>query len=81
MPNGLSLCKIHHAAYDHNILGVRPDLTIEIQPKVLAEVDGPKLRHGLQDMAGAKLLVPRERSSQPDKDRLTERYEEFRRAG
>jgi putative restriction endonuclease len=23
--NGLSLCKIHHAAFDANILGVRPD--------------------------------------------------------
>ena len=24
--NGLALCKIHHAAFDANILGVRPDL-------------------------------------------------------
>ncbi len=23
--NGLSLCKIHHAAYDRGIVGVRPD--------------------------------------------------------
>lgn len=26
VPNGLALCKIHHAAYDRYILGVRPDL-------------------------------------------------------
>ena len=32
VPNGLSLCKIHHAAYDVNLLGVRPDLMIEVAP-------------------------------------------------
>lgn len=35
--NGLSLCKIHHAAYDRNILGIDPDLRIEIRPDVLRE--------------------------------------------
>lgn len=32
VPNGLSLCKIHHAAYDVNLLGVRPDLRVEVTP-------------------------------------------------
>lgn len=81
VPNGLALCKIHHAAYDHNVLGVRPDLTVEVQRQVLAEIDGPMLRHGLQDMAGVVLTIPRERTAQPDKDRLAERYEQFRQAG
>lgn len=81
VPNGLSLCKIHHAAYDRNILGVRPDLVIEVQPKVLAEIDGPMLRHGLQDMAGLRLIVPGMRDAHPDPERLEERYEEFRAAG
>lgn len=81
VPNGLALCKIHHAAYDRNILGVRPDLQVEVQPRVLAEIDGPMLRHGLQEMAGVRLLVPRRRDAQPDRDRLGERYLEFRAAG
>jgi putative restriction endonuclease len=81
VPNGLSLCKIHHAAYDRNILGVRPDLVVEVQPKVLAEIDGPMLRHGLQDMAGLRLIVPEMRDAHPDPERLEERYEEFRAAG
>ena len=81
VPNGISLCKIHHAAYDHNILGVRPDLVIEVQPKVLKEVDGPMLRYGLQELAGSSLLIPRQRVAQPDRERLEERYEEFRAAG
>lgn len=81
VPNGLALCKIHHAAYDRNILGVRPDLQVEVQPRVLAEIDGPMLRHGLQDMDGVRLLVPRRRDARPDRDRLGERYLEFRDAG
>ncbi len=81
VPNGLALCKIHHAAYDRNILGVRPDLQVEVQPRVLAEIDGPMLRHGLQEMAGVGILVPRRRDAQPDRDRLGERYLEFRAAG
>jgi putative restriction endonuclease len=79
--NGLALCKIHHAAYDANILGVRPDLVIDVQPRILAEIDGPMLRYGLQELAGHKLTVPRARREQPDQDRLAERYDEFAKAG
>lgn len=79
VPNGLARCKIHHAAYDRNILGVRPDLVVEIRPDVLAEIDGPMLRHGLQEMNGARVTVPTGRQTRPDKQRLEERYAEFRR--
>lgn len=79
--NGLSLCKIHHAAFDANILGVRPDdYRIEIRTDVLKEVDGPMLRHGLQAHHGGVLLLPRARDEHPDQERLALRYEEFRRA-
>lgn len=81
VPNGLAMCKIHHAAYDRNILGVRPDLVVEIRSDILAEVDGPMLRHGLQDMDGTRLIVPQARDARPDAVRLEERYEEFRLAG
>src|SRR5579875_643048 len=62
VPNGLALCKIHHAAYDRDLIGVRPDLVVEVAPRVLEEVDGPMLRHGLQEMAGRRLFVPRQRA-------------------
>ena len=39
------------------------------------------LRHGLQEMNGVQIVVPRARDAQPDKQRLEERYEEFRAAG
>jgi hypothetical protein len=34
--NGLSLCKIHHAAFDRGIIGIRPNYVIEIR-KALRE--------------------------------------------
>ena len=80
VPNGLALCKIHHAAYDANILGVRPDQVVEVRSDILLEIDGPMLRHGLQEMHGQRLSVPRLRRDRPDPDRLEERYVQFRGA-
>jgi putative restriction endonuclease len=45
--NGLSLCKIHRAAFDRGIIGIRPDYAIEVREDALKEVDGPmKIRLG-----------------------------------
>jgi putative restriction endonuclease len=82
VPNGLALCKIHHAAFDRNILGIRPDLVVEIRDDILREEDGPMLRHGLQELHGHGLLVvPRASDLKPDPVRLEERYVQFRQAG
>ena len=77
--NGLSLCKIHHAAFDANIVGVRPDYVVEVNAKVLEEVDGPMLRHGLQERHGETLILPRRPVDRPDPELLEERYERFRK--
>lgn len=79
--NGLSLCKIHHAAYDENILGISPDYIVHIDNDVLAEVDGPMLKHGLQQMDGRPLLLPSRHKDRPDKARLDLRYSAFKNAG
>jgi putative restriction endonuclease len=79
--NGLSLCKIHHAAYDQNLLGVDPELRVHIARELLDEIDGPMLQHGLKDMDGRRLAVlPTRRNERPDPDRLSRRFDEFRRA-
>jgi len=78
--NGVAMCKIHHAAFDHHILGVRPDYVAEIRTDVLEEHDGPMLRHGLQELHGSKLYVPRVPGKQPDRLLLEARYERFRAA-
>lgn len=79
--NGLALCKLHHAAFDRNIVGIRPDRVIEIRHDVLEEIDGPMLRHGLQDLHGSPLLVvPRSERDRPSVESLRERYQLFRAA-
>ena len=80
--NGMALCKIHHAAYDRRILGVRPDLIVQIRADLLAEIDGPMLRHGLQERHGQALMaVPRLRAERPDPELLAVSYAGFRSAG
>ena len=81
VPNGLSLCKLHHAALDSKIIGIRPDLVVEVRADVREEIDGPMLEHGLQDMAGRTIRVPRRPDQQPNPEFLAERFELFRQAG
>jgi putative restriction endonuclease len=78
--NGLSLCKLHHAAFDANILGIRPDLIAEIREDILDEIDGPMLEHGLKEMHNTLIHTPRSESQKPDPMLLEERYERFRSA-
>lgn len=75
--NGISLCKLHHAAFDSNILGIRPDYVIEIKKEVLDEVNGPMLKHGLQGLHHSPIILPRSKSFYPDQERLEVRYAEF----
>jgi hypothetical protein len=35
--NGLSLCKLHHSAYDAFIIGVTPDYVIQVRADILEE--------------------------------------------
>lgn len=81
VPNGLALCKLHHAAFDADIIGIRPDLGIEVRRDILAEIDGPMLQHGLQGTHGTRIWVPRETARRPSAANLEERYERFRLAG
>ncbi len=77
VPNGIAMCKLHHAAYDANLLGVSPDYEIRIATDLLAENDGPTLRHSLQGVDRSRLTIPRSRVAHPNRDLLAERYERF----
>lgn len=79
--NGLALCNLHHAAFDHHILGIRPDLVIEVRHDILREKDGPMLQHGLQGFDGERVLVPRNGALRPNPELLAERYERFMKVG
>jgi len=75
--NGLSLCKLHHAAFDQEFFGVRTDYSVEVHPRILEEQDGPILLHGLQNIHGTKIHLPARSRDRPDRDRLNVRYQEF----
>ncbi|MFE9788661.1 HNH endonuclease [Nocardia salmonicida] len=78
IPNGLSLCKIHHAAYDRNLMGISSDYRVHIG-SVLAKADdeGPILKFGLQDMDNVQLTLPTKKAFYPAPERLAERFSEF----
>ena len=78
--NGLALCKIHHAAFDRHFIGVTPDYRIVVREDLLAESDGPILRHGIQELHNSKLILPKHSIERPDRERLAIRFEQFKRA-
>lgn len=81
VPNGVALCKLHHAAYDENLLGIDPYFRVHVNGELMRETDGPMLKHGLQEMHGRSLSLPSRRADRPDPDRLAIRFAEFQRAG
>jgi putative restriction endonuclease len=79
--NGLALCKIHHGAFDANLIGVSPDYVVHVRESVLRTFDGPTLQHALKEINGKTLgQIPRSRPERPDSALLEERFEVFRRA-
>lgn len=78
--NGLSLCKLHHASYDQDLVGIDADYRVHVNAELLLEKDGPMLKHGLQEMHGRSIEIPARRSDRPDRDRLALRFERFRSA-
>lgn len=79
--NGLSLCKIHHAAFDYNIIGINPDYQVLVRKDILEEIDGPMLKYGLQSLNNSKLILPSHYIDWPDRERLEKRFDAFLKAG
>ena len=79
--NGLALCKIHHGAFDANIIGISPDYVVHVRHSVLDTFDGPTLQHSIKEMHGERLRqLPATRSERPDRELLEERFSRFREA-
>ena len=78
VPNGVALCKLHHAAFDSYFFGIRPDCTVEVRDEILREEDGPMLRHGLQGIHNQLIHRPSSPLLRPDPTFLERRYERFR---
>jgi len=77
--NGLSLCSIHHRAFDQNLVGVSPDYVVRVSARLLDEEDGPMLDL-LKQFHDVPLTLPSRVEHRPDRERLAARYEAFRGA-
>jgi putative restriction endonuclease len=75
--NGLSLCSIHHRAFDQDLVGVSPEYTVHVAPRLLDDEDGPMLEL-LKGFHKKRIEVPSRRTWRPDPELLAERYERFR---
>ena len=74
--NGLSLCTIHHRAFDQDLVGISPDYEVRVSPRLLDEEDGPMLEI-LKGSHGVTIDLPKRRTARPDPDRLAIRFEQF----
>ena len=80
VPNGLPLSKIHHAAFDANLIGIDPDFRIHISDQLLSIDDGPMFEHGVKGLHGKQIHLPLRPVDFPSRDRLAQRFETFTRA-
>ena len=78
--NGLSLCSIHHRAFDQHLVGVSPDYDVRVSARLLEDEDGPMLDL-LKAFHGAALHIPARTQLRPDRERLAERFERFLASG
>lgn len=78
--NGLPLSKVHHAAFDANLIGIDPDYRIHVSDELFAMNDGPMLEQGIKAMRGKILLMPERLVDRPDRDRLAARFELYKGA-
>ena len=77
--NGLSLCSIHHRAFDEDLVAVSPDYRVHVAPRLLEDEDGPMLEL-LKGFEGKAIELPRRATSRPDRELLAARFERFRAA-
>jgi putative restriction endonuclease len=74
--NGLSLCSIHHRAFDHNLVGISPSYEVHLSRRLLEDEDGPML-DTLKGFHRTPIELPSRRSWRPDREHLALRFEQF----
>ena len=74
--NGLSLCSIHHRAFDQDLVGIAPDYEVHVSRRLLDEDDGPMLDL-LKTFHETQIQLPTKQVWKPDQERLASRFEQF----
>lgn len=76
--NGIPLTKIHHAAFDQNLIGIDPRYQLHVSKYLRNQRDGPILE-ALQQLQGQTIHLPKRPEDWPDPERLARRFAEFQR--
>jgi putative restriction endonuclease len=76
VPNGVSLCSIHHRAFDQDLIGISPDYEVHVSRELMEEDDGPML-DVLKGFHRQHIHLPSRPSQRPDRERLAVRFERF----
>ena len=71
--NGLALCSLHHAAYDRNIVRIRPDYSIRVERDWITTND-TFAKASLTDFHGKSLTLPTNKLHHPNPDFLDIRF-------
>lgn len=75
--NGIALCRVHHTAYDRNLLGIDDQLRVHIADRAVMR-EMTTHRPALSPFEGRRLMhIPSRRILQPDDARLHARFHEF----
>ena len=78
--NGVSLCSIHHRAFDRHLVGISPDYEVRVSRRLLDDDDGPMLDL-LKDFHGRSIELPHRPAARPDRERLAVRFDDFLASG
>jgi putative restriction endonuclease len=74
--NGLSLCSIHHRAFDQGLVGVSADYDVHVSRRLLDDEDGPMLEL-LKTFHRQPIQLPSRRAWRPDRIQLASRFSRF----
>jgi putative restriction endonuclease len=74
--NGLSLCSIHHRAFDQHLVGISPEYEVRVSRRLLDDEDGPMLEL-LKTFHGQPIVLPSRVAARPDREQLAVRFERF----
>lgn len=75
--NGIALSRIHHRAFDANLLGIDADYRIHVSEKILSMGDGPLLEQGIKPFHTKLITLPAHPKNRPDRDRLDARFAQY----
>ncbi|MDT0501408.1 MULTISPECIES: HNH endonuclease signature motif containing protein [unclassified Halomonas] len=74
--NGISLSRLHHRAYDADLIGIDPNFRIHLNSDLLSTQDGPLLE-SMKQLNGQMISMPKHCKDRPSQEALELRFQRF----